>query len=245
MPVSVLDLFSGIGGFSLGLERAGMTTIAFCEKDRFCQSVLKKHWPEVPVFEDVKALNHEKLKQNGIKAVDVVCGGFPCQPFSIAGNQRGTEDDRWLWPEMFRLITETNPDWVIAENVANFANMGLETTISDLEGQGYEVGTFIIPAIAVGAEHRRDRVWIVAENASSSRRPRLKPPPFMREKRQPLRSFMQNIRIRKPSLARVYRGNNGIPNRVDRIRALGNAVVPQIPYIIGKAIMEIESNQIQ
>lgn len=153
----VLDLFSGIGGFSLGLERAGMQTVAFCEYDKHAQLVLKKHWPNVPIFDDVRTLDGKQF--NG--KVDVVCGGFPCQPFSVAGKQKGKSDERHLWPEMLRIITECQPTWVIGENVSGFVNMALDDCWSDLEAAGYEVQPFVIPACGVGAYHRRERVWIV------------------------------------------------------------------------------------
>ncbi len=165
--MNVLDLFSGIGGFSLGLERAGMNTVAFCEIDNFCQKVLSKNFPYKPIFADIKKLSARSLLENGInKKIDLVCGGFPCQPFSIAGQKKSTKDDRDLWPEMFRIIVETKPTWVIGENVANFINLAFARTKSDLESVGYTVQPFVIPACAVGAQHRRDRVWIIAHLSS-------------------------------------------------------------------------------
>jgi len=163
--VKVLDLFSGIGGFSLGLERAGMETIAFCEQDKFCQKVLAKHWPNVPIFDDVRLLDAKQFRGT----VDVVCGGFPCQPFSVAGKQKGKSDERHLWPEMLRIIRECQPAWVIGENVSGFVNMALDDCWADLEAEGYEVQPFIIPACGVEAHHRRDRVWIVAYACHSGR----------------------------------------------------------------------------
>ena len=155
----VLDLFSGIGGFSLGLERTGgFETVAFCEYEPFPRAVLSKHWPDVPCFPDVR-----KLKGSDIDGpIDVICGGYPCQPFSTAGQRRGKEDDRHLWPEFSRLVAELRPSWVIGENVAGHVSMGLDDVLSDLEGQGYACRTFVIPACAVDAPHRRDRVWTVA-----------------------------------------------------------------------------------
>jgi len=167
--MKVLDLFSGIGGFSLGLERAGMETVAFCEIEKFPQKVLKKHWPEVPIYDDIRKLTREQLTKDGIGTIDLICGGFPCQPFSQAGKQKGFDDDRDLWPEMFRVIQEVRPRWVIGENVAGFVNMGLDRTLTDLEGAGYRTEQVIIPACAVGAPHRRDRIWIVAWDTQSQR----------------------------------------------------------------------------
>lgn len=166
MTLKVLDLFSGIGGFSLGLERAGMETIAFCEIEDYPVKILNKHWPDVPVFRDVRKLNKEVLLNEVSVLPDIIVGGFPCQPFSVAGKQRGKEDDRHLWPEFFRLIKEIKPRWVIGENVAGFVTMALDDVLHDLESEGYETQSFIIPASAVGGIHKRERVWIVAHSAT-------------------------------------------------------------------------------
>lgn len=136
--------------------------MAFCEKETFPQSILKKHWPDVPVFHDVKKLTAEELINEGINSIDIICGGLPCQPFSVAGKQKGKKDDRYLWPEMFRLIREIKPAWVICENVAGFIRLALDDVLLDLENEGYTSQSFVIPASAVGGVHRRDRVWIVA-----------------------------------------------------------------------------------
>jgi len=167
--LKVLDLFSGIGGFSLGLERAGMKTVAFCEIETFPRKVLQKHWPDVPIFEDVRELHAEDLPCKP----DVITGGYPCQPFSVAGKRRGKEDDRHLWPEIIRIIRELGssgkkPDWCLFENVAGHISMGLDQVLTDLEGEAYTCWAFIIPACSLNAPHRRDRVWIVA-NASGER----------------------------------------------------------------------------
>lgn len=162
--MKVLDLFSGIGGFSLGLERAGMETVAFCEYDEKARLVLKKHWPDVPMYNDVRTLTGEQLEKDGITDIGLICGGYPCQPFSVAGKRQGKADDRHLWPEFFRLIQETRPTWIIAENVAGHINMGLDSVLADLESEAYQSQVFLIPACAVGAFHRRDRVWIVAHS---------------------------------------------------------------------------------
>ena len=164
--MKVLDLFSGIGGFSLGLEAAGFETAAFCEYDQEAQKVLRKNWPNVPIFSDVRTLTKQELQDNGIQNIGLICGGYPCQPFSVAGERRGAEDDRHLWPEMFRLVQELRPTWVIGENVAGHINMGLDEVLADLETEGYTARTFVIPACAVDAHHRRDRVWTVAHTSS-------------------------------------------------------------------------------
>lgn len=161
--LKVLDLFSGIGGFSLGLHGAGeFETVGFCEFDNYCQKVLSKNFPSIPIFSDIRTLTKEKLNANRVTRIDIICGGFPCQPFSNAGKKKGRQDDRDLWPEMFRVIKETKPTWVIGENVAGFIGMEFTRTKVDLEGIGYRVLPFTIPACAIGAQHRRDRVWIIA-----------------------------------------------------------------------------------
>ena len=155
--MKVLDLFSGIGGFSLGLAWAGgFETIRFCEKDPFCRKVLEKHWPGIPIIEDI----HEFRSYGG--EADVVVGGFPCQPFSQAGQRLAARDPRHLWPEMYRVIGECRPAWVIGENVVGLARLGLDEVLSDLAAAGYSTRAFDIPAVAVGAPHRRSRLWIVA-----------------------------------------------------------------------------------
>ena len=156
----VLDLCSGIGGFSLGLQRAGMETVAFCEIDEFCRKILNKHWPDVPVFKDIKALANGS--EGLIPGCDIICGGVPCQPFSVAGKQEGQGDtNRHLWPYMFEIVKQQKPAFVIVENVAGFVNMALDDVLSDLESEGYASQSFVIPACAVDAKHRRDRVFIV------------------------------------------------------------------------------------
>ena len=159
--MTVGSLFAGIGGFDLGLERAGMTVKWQVENDKGCIKLLEKRWSHIKRYGDIRECGARNLEP-----VDVICGGFPCQPISVAGKQRGKEDDRWLWPEMFRVIQELRPRWVIGENVAGLIRMGLDECISDLEGEGYACQPFVIPACAAGAKHRRDRVWIVARNSN-------------------------------------------------------------------------------
>ena len=161
----VLDLFSGIGGFSLGLERAGMQTVAFCENNDFSRKVLAKHWPGIPIHKSIEELDGRQYRGS----IELICGGFPCQPFSVAGQQRGAEDDRALWPEMLRVIREVDPAWVIGENVSGIINMELGNCLSSLEDSGYAVQTFVIPACGVDAPHRRDRVWIIARKNDPGR----------------------------------------------------------------------------
>lgn len=158
----VLDLFSGIGGFSLGLERAGFETVAFCEQDGFACRVLRKHWPTVPIFEDVRTLSRKRLKSHGIEP-EIICGGFPCQDISSAGKGAGLAGKRsGLWSEFHRLIREIRPSYAIVENVPALRSRGLDRVLGDLASIGYDTRWECLPASAFGALHRRDRIWIVA-----------------------------------------------------------------------------------
>lgn len=168
-----LDLFSGIGGFALASEMVWESVEhIFCEIDPFCQAVLSKHWPNSAIYGDIREFTKEGYAKDFEEPVDIdlLTGGFPCQPFSQAGRRKGTEDDRHLWPEMLRVIREFHPRWIIGENVGGFVTwnggMVLEQVHSELESEGYSVQAFIIPAVAVNAPHRRDRVWIVAHTES-------------------------------------------------------------------------------
>lgn len=308
--MKVLDLFSGIGGFSLGLEWAGMSTVAFCERDPYCTTILNKHWPDTPVHNDVRNLDGKDYADS----IDLVAGGFPCQPFSVAGNRRGSDDDRHLWPEMLRIIQEAKPRWVIGENVFGLINMALDDVQADLEREHYEVRKFVLPAVAVDAHHRRDRIFIIAYRdptlAHSHGEGQLQQEGFEREigrwsgdsgeqgshvadaygeglqrhgQEHQLRGFGQkgqaggsgdvaytngtrgevgvsgqeswqeghageshhqgDQQLRRsprgewPAEPRVGRVADGIPNRVDRIKGLGNAVVPQLIQAIGELVL--------
>ena len=166
--ITHLSLFSGIGGLDLAAEMAGFQTIGQCEWVDYPTKVLEKHWPDVPRWRDIRTLTGESfIEKTGRRTVDVISGGFPCQPFSVAGKRRGKEDDRYLWPEMLRVISELRPAWIVGENVAGIINLALDQVYVDLEGIGYAVQTFIIPACAVGAPHRRDRCAIVAWDSNS------------------------------------------------------------------------------
>lgn len=243
--MKVGGLFSGIGGFELGLVRASFEISWMVEIDEFCRKVLKKHapeyWPNARILEDVTKVGKEQLS-----TVDLICGGFPCQPFSQAGKRRGKEDDRYLWPEMFRIIRELSPRWIIGENVAGFINMELENAFTDLEAEGYKVEAFVLPACAVGANHRRNRVWIVAysqRNVIQGGQIKTKNGNEIRKSvKKQLSGLLQPCTWLSLSSARTYRNPNGIPDRVDRNRSLGNAVVPQIPEILGRFILEIEND---
>lgn len=185
-----LDLFSGIGGFALAVDTVWPgSEHVFCDNDPFCQAIIKKHWPQSQIYGDIRQLTKEQLiadsrseessglskltRQESLETwdIDILTGGFPCQPFSQAGRRKGTDDDRYLWPEMLRVIREFSPVWVIAENVRGLItwNDGLvfKQVCADLEGEGYEVQAFVIPAVAVNAPHRRDRVWFVANRTGA------------------------------------------------------------------------------
>ena len=163
MKLKHLDLFSGIGGFSLGLEATGgFETKAFCDIEEYPRQVLQKHWPHVKQYKDIKELTYDKLKADGIDSIDIITGGYPCQPFSVAGKQKGVEDPRHLWPEYFRLVKECRPTWVIGENVSGHVKLGLDSVIEDLESENYSVRPFSISASSIGANHQRERIWILA-----------------------------------------------------------------------------------
>jgi DNA (cytosine-5)-methyltransferase 1 len=168
--IKILDICSGIGGFSLGLEATGgFDTVAFCEFDDFCCKVLNKHWPNVPIYKDLKEIGNDP--ERIIQEFDLICGGIPCQPFSLAGKQKGKEDDRHLWPYMYAIVKSKKPTWVIVENVGGFVNVALDDVCLDLETQGYATQSFIIPACSVEAPHKRDRIWILGKlmaNAQSN-----------------------------------------------------------------------------
>jgi DNA (cytosine-5)-methyltransferase 1 len=250
--VKALSLFSGIGGLDLAAEWAGIETVAFCENADFPKKVLKKQWPTVPQFEDVKQLNIELLESSGVDArtIGIIHGGFPCQPFSLAGKGKAENDDRYLWHEFARLVKEIRPRWVVGENVPGILNRGLETTVSDLEKEDYEVWVFSVAASDIGAVHKRQRFFIVACNTDSqSIIQEDSPACTFRSEREAWQSsswkswreFRElHWKIPKPGICRV---DDGLSRELDKNRliALGNAVQPQQVYPIFKAIMEIEN----
>lgn len=271
-----VDLFSGIGGFALAARWvwSDHEVVTFCESDRFCREVLRKHWPGVPIATDITTYRGDELRGT----VDLITGGFPCQPYSHAGQQQGASDDRALWPEMYRVCREVRPRWIVAENVVGIIRLGLDSVLADLEDAGYSVATIIVPAIAVDAPHRRDRVWIIAADTPDAevddQRSGLRtvePTAFRRrrsghggcsratsdtdgerceerdsapvatsprlttgaaaEKRTPARWAAE------PGMDRVA---DGVPRRVDRLRALGNAIVPQVAAQIFEGIKHVD-----
>ena len=293
--MNVLDLFSGIGGFSLGLESTGFfKTIAFVEKDKFCQKVLRKNFPNVPIENDVRNVKGEKYRS------DVVTGGFPCQPFSVAGKRRGTDDDRFLWDETIRIVSEQKCKWFIGENVEGIINiqdgMVFRQIHDDLESEGFEVQSLVIPASGVGAWHQRKRVWIIGCNVSNSNtRQRIGENQEVQARGNTIndgskdvsntqRNKHQHSTIKQGRENKIWRFHTaekkqtthdirsktsrcngifgkteswwqtqsnfcGVPNgvsyeldkdRANRIKSLGNSIVPQIARKIGKAIMEVE-----
>ncbi len=253
MKLKVLDIFAGIGGFSLGLERTGgFETVAFCEIDPFCRRVLAKHWPDVPCYEDVRELTAERLAADGI-AVDVICGGFPCQDISEANSSgRGLDGERsGLWREYARLIGEIRPKFVIVENVAALLGRGLGRVLGDVAALGYDAEWHCIPAAAIGAPHERDRVWIVAYPGEGERRPivgaceRMAWQDSIPQRQESAGGFASVFEAAWGSdalvVANTLRGmDDGVQVRMDGFNACANAVVPQIPNLIGKAILQAE-----
>lgn len=311
------SLFSGIGGFDLAAQWMGWNNIFQCEKDEWCRKVLAKNFPNTKRFEDIKEFNAKEY--NG--TIDIISGGFPCQPFSVAGQRKGKEDDRYLWAEMLRIISDVQPKYIVGENVTGIIGMALDTVLSDLEAQGYTAETYIIPACSKNAWHRRERVWIIAysnhvgnlrtsgQYESKGKKERI---PKWNEVEQlgiasgiwgePILSNTESKRSNErengndteqgevqlqtggsnrlsadtngigwenglhgekqrgqtselgntypeqyrnywqtePKLGRVA---NGIPDRLDRLKGLGNAIVPQIAYEIFSAIGEISRHE--
>jgi DNA (cytosine-5)-methyltransferase 1 len=240
--MKVLDLFSGIGGFSLGLERAGMETVAFCEFDEHARKVLNKHWPDVPIFEDVRTLDGHQFRGT----VDVVCGGFPCQDLSVAGKKAGFSGERSsLYREMLRIISECRPRFAIFENVTGLlsgdSGRWFAQFLYDLAEVGYNAEWHCISASELGANHHRDRVWIIAYPNMQRCKGRSEIEDALHIKLfKSLRDGKRDSRLSDNTEPRVRRGFDGVPQRMDRprLKQLGNAVVPQIPEIIGRAIME-------
>ena len=281
-----LDLFSGIGGFAIAAQNCGYETVAFCEKEKYAQQILKERFGAVLAdAESGNAIHYESkqkrrppaksenrsgaprlhpniftLNGDDYAGVDLLTGGFPCQPFSVAGKRKGAADERALWPEMLRVIDGAKPAWIIGENVAGIVTMELDNILSDLEGIGYSAWPLVIPACAVDARHRRDRVWIVAhaghlcgrgraesagqeraetsnngQNDGDAKRPRCEGDDHNAKSSRGIQhELAESVRWEpEPELGRVA---HGIPNRAHRLRGLGNAIVPQVAYEIIRAI---------
>lgn len=308
-----VDLFSGIGGFSLAASWAGFETVAFVEQNKFCQQVLGKHWPSVPIISDIREVTAERLTREGINVSEIklISGGFPCQPFSNAGKRKGTDDDRYLWPEMLRVIREVQPTYIVGENVyglvSNQGGLVLEGIYSDLASAGYEIiPPIVFPAAAVNAKHRRDRVWICAHSRHDDRsteqgqQQEKRPEVFDRSSSQAVTLAHSDVerlqgsatggQVQRRQAATGYGGQDGtdlrhptsegfpqwaggtmeqpwpltefersdgdgkereiernfrgvaygVSRRVDRLRCLGNAIVPQVAYQLIKRMIEAE-----
>jgi len=299
-----IDLCSGIGGFSLGFQQAGLSKpVLFCDTDAWCRKVLAKHWPDVPIAEDVKELANDpdRLIPATNPRNTILTAGYPCQSFSVAGKQRGTEDDRHIWPYISQIISRKRPAWCVFENVYGHIALGLDQVLADLEAQGYATRTFIVPACGVNAPHRRDRLWIIAHtnshgepdvtryaeegqrlvgNTAHNRwdgraaqagregqahqpdqpRPSVWGEPIRPSEdvadtdsqrgcggdaqRQDAKDARQSPGCQKHggwnTESAVGRVAHGIPRRVDRLKGLGNAIVPQIAQRIGETIKKAE-----
>ncbi len=264
--LTVGSLFSGIGGLDLGLERAGMKVRWNCEIDPYCSRVLAKHWPTVPNLGDVT-----KVEWEHVERVDLICGGYPCQPFSVAGRRAGSDDVRHLWPFFAVAVRELRPDFALLENVTGHLSLGFGRVLGDLAELGYDVEWSCVSASSVGAPHQRDRVFAVAwsqhgRHVADARRGR-RPDNHVRARRNAIRRrgadvahsnrkrFAEAVasgggasrrgwtsgrpsdcgawRV-EPDVGRVA---HGVPSRVDRLRALGNAVVPQVAEFVGRALL--------
>tara|TARA_R100001591_G_scaffold28249_2_gene39157 strand:+ start:1294 stop:2382 length:1089 start_codon:yes stop_codon:yes gene_type:complete len=220
MKHKLLDLFSGIGGFSLGAEANGIPTVAFVEKDPFCQKVLRKHWSNTPIISDIRTVKGEDYETDG---VTIISGGFPCQPFSQAGKRKGTDDDRYLWEETLRVVAETKPEWFIGENVDGLVNIQdglvLRQVQDDLEKEGFQVQCIVVPASSIGAWHQRKRVWIIAHNVTNSLNSgcsRRESQGHSREERQVL-SDKQERRETRGETKGHNRGTQDVPNTIGEL----------------------------
>ena len=275
MNMNCMDLFAGIGGFALAERWMGWETKVCVEIDPYCQRILKHHFPKSEIHGDIKTFDGTKYRGT----IDLITGGFPCQPFSSAGKRKGTSDDRYLWPEMLRVIREVAPRWIVGENVRGLVNWSgglvFEQVCADLEAEGYEVQPFILPACAVGAPHRRERIWFVAyfnkctEGPSRTSAGTFEQRSYNNDEPKEWREQTEQ-RFRCSDVLRnatdtntgrfkecwpkwftsreltqdygltsepgICRGDDGFPYRVDRLKALGNAIVPQVALQIFKAI---------
>ncbi len=233
-----LDLFSGIGGFALAAERAGFTTTAFAEIDPYACGVLRKNFPFTPNLGDVRGINHHER-------TTVVTAGFPCQPFSLIGKQLGLGDPRNLWGEVSRILSIVQPPWFIGENVPQFANVALDEVWDDLESKGYEVQPFLIPACGVDARHKRERLWILGYSHHAGSQGHAGDEPDFGGWEEPggpagETGLSPGWGSRWPAEPLLGRVANGIPHRVDRLKALGNSIVPQVAERLFRLIRSVE-----
>jgi len=247
-----LDLFTGIGGFTVAAEWAGIETVAHCEVDPECISVIKKHWPSARLHTDIR-----ELDGNDYKHIDIITGGYPCQPFSVAGSQKAQKDDRYIWPEMLRVIAQAKPAWAVCENVYGHIRLGLDSVLHDLESIGYACQSFVIPALATGANHNRERVFIIANSASNgcdggktSRSngkahdgPKERPHQNRNNERRGSVRFgvdwKGNTAGRRGTQPPPIRVDDELPRRAHRIRMLGSAIDPWIAYQIFRCIRAV------
>jgi DNA (cytosine-5)-methyltransferase 1 len=264
--LKLLDLFSGIGGFSYGLEQTqGFETIAFCEKDAFCQKVLKKHWNNIPIYDDIKNLDARKIK------ADIVTFGIPCQPFSVAGKRKGSSDERWLWTETLRVVAETKCRWCILENVDGIINIEegqvLQQVLKDLEEKNFESRCFVLPTSGFGAPHQRKRIFVIGYNAANSNgklsngcssstrnsnteQQRLdsnKSKDWNKIRSEVERCNEQTSWWQRKVKSKFFRVPDGLSTRMDRFRkdrcrSLGNSICPEIAKEIGLAILKAEND---
>jgi DNA (cytosine-5)-methyltransferase 1 len=246
------SLFTGIGGLDLSAEWAGFQTVGQCEWADYPTKVLEKHWPDVPRWRDIRSVTKQSVEDRGISAIDIISGGFPCQPFSVAGLKKGKDDDRYLWPEMCRVISELQPTWVFGENVANIVNMALDQVLSDLENINYTVQPFIIPACAVNSFDRRDRTFIIAHINSKLRKTHdyetkmgCKQSEAYSKKWAEFQFVVggnYTFSFQEKDESKLCGDDDGVRNRLDedRLKCLGNAVKPQQAYPIFQAIADIE-----
>jgi len=257
--MKLLDLFSGIGGFSLGLERAGFETIAFCEIEDYPRKVLAKHWPDVPIAGDIRKLSYNRSTQELIYdgqiiyrgAIDAICGGFPCQDLSGAGHGKGINAERsGLYSEMLRIIGESGPGYAIFENVTDLlsgeSGRWFAQFLYDLASIGYDAEWHCIPASEFGAPHHRDRVWIIAyPNSTNGKGINFQKPlcTYTEESRRRKLARTINAFISADDYIKWRENNDDVPREMARLKALGNSVYPQIPELLGRAIMNYEESK--
>lgn len=239
--MKVGSLFSGGGLGDFGFMAAGMEIAWQCEIDKYCQKILALRYPESKKYTDIKTLKGEEIEK-----VDIITGGFPCQPFSVAGKQIGVTDDRFLWPQMLRIISEVKPNWVIGENVYGFVDMALAEVLSNLDSIGYETTAIIFSAHSIGAWHNRERCWIIANSDSSMLQGALsrycKNDEENSRTSNTLCAFLTEPQFKQFGYYRGIRKTDGCANTIHRLKMLGNGQVPACTYVIGKMIMEIEND---